>query len=272
MRLGLIGFGSIGSELHKLLSAQADCSFCILSRSVSHDAADEVQQVRTIESLIQFEPDLIVECAGHAAVRAYAEKVLDARIPLLVASVGALADSELADDIFSCARVSGTRLILPSGAIGGLDLLRTVAANGLTHVHYIGSKPPAAWKGSPAEKQFSLDDLVKRTVIFKGSGRKAALAFPKNANVVAALALASGSFDAINVELVADPSAQGNTHHYRVGSSICSFEMTIENLPSAGNASTSMTTVLSILQEIRAFSEHAKTSAEDRSTNPWPSI
>lgn len=272
MRLGLIGFGSIGRELYKRLSAQTGYSFCVLSRSVPHDAPDTVQHVGTIESLLQLEPDLVVECAGHAAVRSYAGNVLDARIPLLVASIGALADVGLADDIFARARRAGTRLILPSGAIGGLDLLRAVAVNGLTQVHYIGSKPPAAWKGSPAEKQFPLDDLAKRTVLFKGRGRNAALAFPKNANVVAALALASGGFDAIDVELVADPSAKGNTHHYRVVSSICSFEMTIENLPSTANASTSITTVLSILQEIQAFAEQARTNVDDRRTNPWPRI
>lgn len=272
MRLGLIGFGSIGRELHKLLSAQADYNFFVLSRSALRDAPDKIQQVRTVDALLQSKPDLVIECAGHAAVRAYAGHVLDAGVSLMIASVGALADTELADEIFAAAHNSGSQLILPSGAIGGLDLLRAVAANGLTQVHYTGSKPPAAWNGSPAEKHYALEDLANRTVIFKGSGRKAALAFPKNANVVAALALACGSFDAIDVELVADPSAMANTHRYRVTSSTCSFEMTIENQPSTGNASTSMTTVLSMLQEIKAFNEQARTQAQNRRNNPWPSI
>lgn len=253
MHLGLIGFGSIGRALHGQLSREAGFDFSVLSRSPLKETPDNVRPVRTIDALIAARPDMVVECAGHAAVRAHAGRLLEAGVPLLIASVGALADEELADAIRARARASGTRLMLPSGAIGGLDLLRAVSAAAPTQVYYRGSKPPEAWQGTPADDRYSLEDLTEPTVIFQGGGREAALAFPKNANVVAALALAGGGFDAVHVALVADPGATGNRHHFRAVSSVCSFEMTIENAASAGNAKTSMTTVLSILQDIRAF-------------------
>ena len=253
MRIGLIGFGSIGSELFTRLNNTAGYEFCALTRSPISDAPTTLHQVRTHQDLLAFAPDLIVECAGHAAVRAYGVPSLAAGIPLLVASLGALADPALEAALSTAAETNGARLIYPSGAIGGLDLLRAVAGNGPTRVTYQGVKPPAAWKGSPAEDMVALDDLTDSTTFFTGNGREAALTFPKNANVVAALALAGPGFDALNVTLTADPLAEANMHSYSVCSDACSYEMSIKGAASSGNARTSLTTVLSIAAEIRAF-------------------
>jgi aspartate dehydrogenase len=185
----------------------------------------------------------------------FAEDVLKAGVPLMIASVGALADAALAERLDTAGQTNGARLILPSGAIGGLDLLRAVAAEEAVQVRYQGIKPPVAWKDSPAEDRAVMDSLTEAHVFFEGTGREAAQSFPKNANVVAALALAGAGFDTMRVELIADPAASGNTHRYQVTSPYCNYEMTIENAPSAGNARTSMTTVLSLLQEIRTFAQ-----------------
>jgi len=120
-------------------------------------------------------------------------------------------------------------------------------------VIYRGIKPPQAWRGSPAETLIDLTSITQATTFFQGNGRDAALAFPKNANVVAALALAGAGFERMRVELIADPGATGNRHAYTVASPLCRYTMDIEATGAAGNARTSVTTVLSLLQEILTY-------------------
>ena len=251
-RLGLIGLGAIGRELVARLGPEG-IACTVLTRTVPADLPGGLRRVGTLDALLADRPGLIVECAGHDALRACAVPVLNAGMPLLVASVGALADAALADQITAASARTGARVLLPAGAIGGLDLLRAVAAAGDPEVSYRGTKPPAAWKGTPAEDRAALDSLSAPVPVFEGSGREAALAFPRNANVVAALALAGAGFDSLRVTLIADPAATGNTHAYSVRSPLCSYDMTIRNAPTQGNARSSLTTVLSLAQEIRDF-------------------
>lgn len=259
MHLGLIGFGSIGRELFGRLAPDGH-EVTALTRSPIAGAPAGLTRAASCAELIAARPQLVVECAGHGAVRAHAAQVLGAGIPLVIASLGALADPALEEALRAAARTPGARLIYPSGAIGGLDLLRALAPGGGLQLAYRGIKPPAAWKGSPAEERIALDGLQDATEFFRGTGREAALAFPKNANVVAALALAGARFDTMSVTLTADPAAPGNIHSYSVTSPLCSYEMSIQNAPSSGNARSSMTTVLSIEQEVRAFAAQAGTA------------
>jgi aspartate dehydrogenase len=165
--------------------------------------------------------------------------------------VGALADPGLEAALRSAAVAGGARLILPAGAIGGIDLLAALAAAGGLTVRYRGTKPPAAWAGTPAAGILDLDALTEARVFFTGTAREAAAAYPKNANVAATLALAGAGFEATAVELAADPAAPGNVHEVSVASPLASYSLRIENLPSAGNAKTSATTIYSVLREIR---------------------
>lgn len=253
MHIALIGFGSIGRELYARFAESEGVTLSALTRSPIIDAPPELQQVHSLNALLDGHPDLVVECAGQGAVREFGSSVLETGTPLLIASVGALSDPTLENELQGAATSGRTRLILPSGAIGGLDLLRAVSADGDTTVSYIGTKPPAAWKGTAAEDRVNLDTLEQPSEFFSGGGREAVRSFPKNANVVAALALAGPGFDRVKVSLVADPTVSGNSHRYQVTSPACSYDMTIIGAPSSGNAKTSLTTVLSIADEIHRF-------------------
>lgn len=253
MHVGLIGFGSIAQSLISLLP---DCAVTVLVRERSLSRAHAVPMARTpdfvtsLEDLLATRPDVVVECAGHDAVRNMAAKILGQGTDLMIASLGSLADDRLHRSLTQAAFAGGANLIVPAGAIGGLDLLAAVASSGDAQVTYRGIKPPAAWKGSPAQDVVDLDALTTRRTFFRGTGRAAARAYPKNANVVAALALAGGGFDRMMVELVADPAVLVNTHSYTVRSPACDYTMTIENQPAPNNPRTSYTTVLSLHHEI----------------------
>lgn len=259
MHVGFVGFGSIGQSVHTRLSCDPAFRFSALLRSRRADMPEDLNCVSDLDTLLNTRPDLILECAGHSAVQAYGADILNAGIPLIIASVGALSDAALETSLKQASATPGARLILPSGAIGGLDILRALAREGSVDVTYRGVKPPAAWKGSPADDLINLDAIETATPIFSGTGREVARAFPKNANVVAALALSGAGFDRMQAELIADPAATGNTHSYHVTAPTCRYEMTIESTPSGANARTSQTTALSIVEEIQRFKDHATT-------------
>ena len=266
MRLGLIGFGNIATTLLALL-ARTDAAplerLAVLARPGSAartqarladefaGVAREDGVVTDAAGLLAAGCDLVVECAGHAAVVAHVPPVLRAGVDVVLVSIGALADPDLEASLRAAATDGGARLVLPAGAVGGIDLLAALRAEGDLTVAYRGTKPPAAWRGTPAETLVDLDGLDAPTVFFSGTARQAATGYPKNANVAATLALAGAGFEATTVELVADPAAPGNMHAYSVRSSVARFSIRIENLPSTGNAKTSVTTVYSVLREIR---------------------
>lgn len=261
MHLGLVGYGSIGASLLGLLGGDvAPERITVLVRKGRGAAAAEAlkgvglpsaEVVEDAKHLIARRPDLIVECAGHAAVREAAVPALRAGIDVIVVSVGALSDPALETALCEAATSGGAQMILPAGAIGGLDLLSALSAAGDLEVDYTGTKPPAAWRGTPAEKAVDLDALDAPAAFFTGTAREAATAYPKNANVAATLALAGAGFDRTRVVLIADPSASGNLHTFEVRSPLATCGFRIENKASTGNARTSATTIYSVLREIR---------------------
>ncbi|MGR3365248.1 MAG: aspartate dehydrogenase, partial [Maritimibacter harenae] len=168
-----------------------------------------------------------------------------------VVSVGALAETALADRLERAARAGGARIILPAGAVGGIDIVSALSVSGDVTLTYRGTKPPGAWAGTPASDTLDLDGLSAAAVFFSGTAREAASQFPKNANVAATLALAGPGLDRTRVELVADPAASGNLHAYELTSPAAKVRVEIENLPSTGNAKTSVATIYSVLREIR---------------------
>lgn len=135
----------------------------------------------------------------------------------------------------------------------GIDLLAAIASSGDLAVTYRGTKPSAAWKGTPAENVLDLDPLSGPAVSFSGRAREAASKDPKNGNVAATLALAGAGFDATRIERVADPAASRNRHAYEVGLPLCRLSVDNESSASGANAKAAVATGYSILSEISRF-------------------
>ena len=139
---------------------------------------------------------------------------------------------------------------MPAGAIGGIDAIAAMRVAGLTSVRYRSRKPPAAWRGSPAEKVVDLGTLTQRTVLYKGTAGEAALLYPQNANVAAAVALAGFGFDATEVELVADPDAPGNIHEIEAEGDAGRFAIQLQGKPSRSNPKTSALAAMSVARAL----------------------
>jgi aspartate dehydrogenase len=201
LRLGLIGYGAIGRHIEEAGLDNIDLVSVLVKRPRN-------------EGLLTHEPakffarkfDAVAECAGHEAVRAHGERVLESGADLLVTSVGAFTDTSLFDRLLTAAKASGRRLILPSAGIGALDILSSAAVGGLDSVTVTVRKDPSAWKGTVAETLVDLEALTEPYVVFDGPVREGARLYPQNVNISAAAAIAGLGLDGTRVVIVADPT------------------------------------------------------------------
>ncbi len=256
-RIALIGYGAIGMAVHRLLREHAGGQAEVVSilvrdrkRAMLEAPQEAPLLVDGLAALLDSRPGLVVECAGHQAVDAHGAAVLQAGVDLLMVSVGALADAAREQALTAAARKAHKKLILPSGAIGGIDWLTGSRTAGLRQVTYRSRKPPQAWAGSAAEQQTSLEGLASATLFFKGSAREAALQYPRNANVAATVALASLGFDVTRVELIADPHVAANIHEIEADGEGGRMALRLEGVPDARNPRSSVMTAHSVVRSI----------------------
>jgi aspartate dehydrogenase len=197
------------------------------------------------ESFITTDLDLVVEAASPEAVVVYAERVVGAGRDLVVLSVGALLDRGLRERVVEAAEREGVRLFIPSGAIGGLDALKGASFAGFQSVILTTTKNP---RSLPEGK-----GVKSRTVIYEGDAEDAVLKFPKNINVAAAIALATGTNP--EVRIVADPDVERIQHKVEARGSFGRMTFTVENLPSPDNPKTSYLAALSVIKTIQSRNE-----------------
>lgn len=240
-RLGLIGCGAIGRALRANLHSAAPPIEvgAILLRNENGTPGETAHRFHSVDDFIAWRPSLVVECAGHAAVKDIVPAVLRSGATVIVLSIGSFADPDVFNAASRAATDGSSRLIAATGAIGGIDALRSARAAGLSKVAYVGRKPPAAWQGSPASKEFNLATLSKPKVIFDGDAATAARLYPKNANVTAAVALAGIGFSQTKVTLVADPGLSRNVHEVEASGAFGTIRVALENEALPGNPKSS---------------------------------
>lgn len=255
--VGLIGCGGMARDVVAALRASPANGISIvgaLARPGRGDQAraklSEIDIVEAVADLIARGPTLVAEVAGQAAVVEHGDAVLRSGVDCLVISVGALADPALLAKLKAAAHDGNSRILLPAGAIGGLDAIAAMRLAGLTAVRYRARKPPAAWRGTPAEQTVDLATLTRATVLYKGTAGEAALLYPQNANVAAAVALAGLGFDATEVELVADPAAPGNVHEIEAEGAAGRFAIQLQGRPSRTNPKTSALAAFSVARAL----------------------
>lgn len=254
--VAMIGMGAIGTAVMARMQndPHVHINQLLVRRSRQRDFARRLgDNCRVITDVAELADNthLVLECAGHEAVRLFGSAVLQRGFDLCVASVGALADDGLRHHLTDCAETSGVQMILLPGAIGGIDALAAVGAEGLEKVVYSGRKPPMSWTGSPAEDLCNLAEIEQPFTFFNGSAADAARLYPRNANVVATVALAGIGFERTQVRLIADPAAAGNSHTIDARGPHLRATFTTEGAALPGNPKTSALTASSAVRLLK---------------------
>jgi aspartate dehydrogenase len=265
MRLGLIGCGSIGSAVVKAIA-----SGCLPGLELAGiaglggiEGATRLAKSANcpfyadVPSLLNIKPDLVVEAASADAVRSFATSIFESGADLMIVSVGALADSEFFGRLIERAREKSRRLYIPSGAIGGLDIIKAAVFGGLDECRLTTTKPPKALTGAPYLRQqgISLDAIGEAKVVFEGTAREAVRAFPQNLNVAATISLAGLGLDRTMVRIIADPAATRNVHEVFVRGNFGEATVRLVNQPSLDNPKSSYLASLSVIATLRCVSQ-----------------
>ena len=223
LKIALIGYGAISQMLFDVFRQKKtpiDIVGVLVrpgrTKAVQKKLGAKVAVVENLKALLKTKPDVVVEAASQEAVRDFGEAVLKKGIDFMVIATGAYGDPKLFKKHTAAAEKSGARLRLPSGAIAGLDGLLAMRAGTLSRVKYTSIKPPHAWSGTPAEKDFDLPSIKEPTVIFKGKPADAGRLYPKNANLAVTVAICGLGLERTEIELVADPTLPPGTNASRL--------------------------------------------------------
>jgi aspartate dehydrogenase len=253
LRVGFIGYGTaaraVAAGIQEGKAGAAGLAAVLLRRPTA-EALDGVLVTTDRERFLSEELDLVVELAGQEAVHQHGEAVLSAGRDLMVLSVGALADDDLFDRLQRAAIGHGSRLLIPSGAIAGLDAISSAAIGGLEEVTLTTRKPTEALQ-TGTDRDALLEGVAgERVLLYEGPARHAVRYYPANVNVAAALSLAGIGFDRTYVRVYADPTVTRNTHEVRARGWFGELQLTIMNVPTE-NPKTGRITALSVLKTLR---------------------
>jgi aspartate dehydrogenase len=260
LRVALGGLGAVGLPVARRLAAGLPgLSLAAVSARDPDRAAVRLRALGIAVPIVPLaalaeDADIVVESLPPALFRAIAEPALDAGRLFLPLSVGALLDHP---DLVERAKRQGARIIVPTGALLGLDAVRAAAEGEIRSVTLVTRKPPAGLAGAPylVERGLSLAGLDRPLKLFEGTARDGVRGFPANVNVAAALALAGIGPDRTRLEIWADPGIERNTHRIELEADSVRLSMTIENVPSPENPKTGRITPLSVIACLRSLTE-----------------
>jgi aspartate dehydrogenase len=253
--IGIVGCGAIGKALIK---AVEDGKLAVRVAGVTSRTEKSAREFLagfknpppylSLDELVRA-ADLIVEAAGGHVVAELARRAFAVGKDLMVISVGALLEHP---EVMAESRRTGCRLYVPSGAIAGLDGIKSACVGQISHVTHTTRKPPLGLEGAPylVEHGISLVGLQEEKEVFSGSAREACRGFPANVNVTGAVSLAGIGPDKTQVRILAVPGLLRNCHDIDVEGEFGKLHVHIENVPSE-NPKTGKLTALSIIRAVQ---------------------
>jgi aspartate dehydrogenase len=256
LRVAVAGLGAVGFQVAQRLAEGLDDLSLVAVSARNRPAAearmavvDASVPVLALEALAEV-ADVVVECAPAAVFPLVAEPALRAGRVLVPISVAALMEHLYLVDV---AKATGGRILVPSGALLGLDAVRAAAEGEIHSVRMVTRKPPAGLQGAPYLEAhgIDLDNLNEPLRVFSGTAREGAAGFPANLNVAAALGLAGIGLDRTELEIWADPGVSRNCHRIVVEADSARFTLEIENIPSEANPRTGRLVANSVVASLQ---------------------
>lgn len=259
-KIALLGCGAIGTQIALAIdSGKIPAKLTHVydqSRQASEKLVSKLKNKPEIVAnshLLSSNPvDLVVEAASQDAVRDIALSVLQNRKDIMIMSVGALLDESVFEVLSDACREYKKTIYLPSGAIAGLDALKSVKDE-LNSVTLTTTKHPNSLKGAKffETSKINLDQIKEKTTIYEGTSKEAVTLFPANINVAALLSLAGLGSEKTKVRIVADPHTDKNTHEIEAEGKFGKLSLKIENVPDQSNPKTSRLAILSAIERLR---------------------
>ena len=259
-RIGLLGCGAIGTSIALAIDGGK------IPATLTHVYDKSKENSKKLVERLQTKPEItenvgllaaapieiIIEAASQEAVRDNALTILQNKKDLMIMSVGALLDESILEVILQACKDFKKKIYLPSGAIAGLDAIKSVKDE-LESVILVTTKHPQSLKGAKffETSNVNLDEIKKPTTIFEGDASKAVKLFPANINVAALLSLTGLGSQKTNVRIVADPNTDKNTHSIEAIGSFGKLSIKVENIPDQNNPKTSRLAILSAIEKLR---------------------
>ena len=264
LRVGLIGCGAIGTILAEAVDAGiiSNAELIAVFDTAPKRMTALVKRLRNKpREFLKFEQflkesgaEIVVEAASQEAVRLYAQRVIASGMDIIIMSVGVLLDKELLTKIKTTSYNEGRRVIIPSGAIGGLDAIKAARLSGLDKVTLNIRKNPTSLIDSPHFRMIFKNPVDKDAkVIFEGPASEAVKAFPANVNVAATLSLLTTDYTDVLVRLIADPSVTENVHEIEVEGKFGRMRICLDNIRHPSNPKTSYIAALSLVETLRSM-------------------
>jgi aspartate dehydrogenase len=254
-RVAVVGLGPIGRKVVEALDKGID-GLVLAAVSVQDPAKhrdflaglSQPPEILPIDGLVEV-ADLVIECAPAKLVRSIVAPFVSRGKTAVVLSAGALLENE---DLIALAKQNGGQIVVPTGALIGLDAMTAAAEGNILSVRMVTRKPVNGLVGAPylVANNIDIEGITEPLRVFEGTAREAAKGFPANLNVAVALSLAGLGPDRTRLEIWADPALTRNVHRMEVDSDSARFSMSIENIPSE-NPKTGRITALSVIAYLR---------------------
>jgi aspartate dehydrogenase len=255
LRVAVAGLGPIGTRVVKALDQGIDgMVLAAVSARNPERHRSWLAKLKRAPAILPIEAlagvaDIVIECAPGNLLRSIVAPFVGSGKTAIVLSAGALLEHE---DLIELARQNGGQIIVPTGALIGLDAVTAAAVGEIHSVRMVTRKPISGLAGAPyiVENNIDIERITEPLRIFEGTAREAAKGFPANLNVAVALSLAGIGPDRTRLEIWADPTVTRNMHRIEVESDSARFSMAIENIPSE-NPKTGLITALSVIACLR---------------------
>ena len=258
MRITIVGCGTIGSKLAKAADDMDEVKRIYLvdiRKDVADRVAEGLKKAIVVDSLEDelYHCDLVIEASSQQAAREVAPRVVSRGVDMMIMSVGSLVDDDYREALFKKAKEHEAKIFIPTGALCGVDGLRSAAGDEILSVTLITTKGPKSLEGVQylLDKGIDVYAVKEKTVVFSGTAREAVKYFPKNINVAATVALLGIGFDRTQVKIVLDPEATSNSHELQIEGNFGKSVAHTFNVPSPDNPKTSYLAVLSAIAALK---------------------
>ena len=265
VRVGILGCGAIGSRIAKSIKTQCNdhaevAALFDINPAKAQNLQKYIPQKNIVKKSFQdllTGSDLVVEAVNAPDTHQLVRQVIMAKKDVLVMSVGKFIEGE---SIFKLAQKQGVRVLIPSGAIAGIDAIKAASLQRIDRITLTTRKPIYGFADNAyvQEKRINLSQIKKETILFDGNVREAVKCFPQNINVAATIALASNAKDKLRIRISTSPEFKVNSHEIEVTGEFGRLVTKTENVVCPDNPKTSYLAVLSAVRTLKEYFQGVK--------------